>query len=83
MLRVQCLVLDVSGSMRNTLGVVKEGARAFVKTASPDDEFLLLTVSTRPAAISEFTTDTETLEESIALTRPGGSRRSSIRSISA
>ena len=66
------LVLDVSGSMRNTLGVVKEGARAFVKTASPDDEFLLLTVSTQPAAISEFTTDTETLEESIALTRPGG-----------
>ena len=76
------LVLDVSGSMQSTLGVVKESARAFVRTAGQDDEFLLLTVSTQPAAaISEFTTDTETLEEGIALARPGGSRRWSIRSI--
>ena len=66
------LVLDVSGSMQSTLGVVKESALAFVRTASQDDEFLLLTVSTRPAAISEFTTDTETLQEGIAVARPGG-----------
>jgi Ca-activated chloride channel family protein len=66
------LVLDVSGSMQNTLGVVKDGARAFVKAAGPDDEFLLLTVSTTPTAGSEFTTDTADVEESIARTRPGG-----------
>jgi Ca-activated chloride channel family protein len=66
------LVLDASGSMQNTLGVVKQSARAFVRTANPEDEFLLLTVSTLPETVSGFTTDTADLEENIALTRPGG-----------
>ena len=66
------LVLDVSGSMRGALGIVKDSAQAFVKTANEDDEFLLLTVSSQPAAVSEFTTDPETIEEGIAATRPGG-----------
>jgi Ca-activated chloride channel family protein len=66
------LVLDASGSMQSTLGVVKEGAQAFIRTANPDDEFLMLTVSTLPETSSPFTTDTAELEENIALTRPGG-----------
>ncbi len=66
------LVLDASGSMETTLGIVKDSAQAFVKTANQDDEFLLLTVSTLPAAGSGFTTDTAELEEDIAITRPGG-----------
>src|SRR5580658_3131872 len=36
------LVLDVSGSMQSTLGVVKDSAITFVKTANERDEFLLL-----------------------------------------
>jgi Ca-activated chloride channel family protein len=66
------LVLDISGSMQTTLGAVKDSARAFVRTANQDDEFLLLTVSTLPAASPEFTTDAAFVEESIASTRPGG-----------
>ncbi len=66
------LVLDISGSMQSTLGVVKESAQTFVRTANREDEFLLLTVSTLPAASPEFTTDTASLEENIAFTRPGG-----------
>jgi Ca-activated chloride channel family protein len=66
------LVLDISGSMQRTLGVVKESAQAFIRTANPEDEFLLLTVSTQPAAGPEFTTDTAALGESIAFARPGG-----------
>jgi len=66
------LVLDASGSMQSTLGVVKESAQAFVRTANMDDEFLLLTVSTQPEVSSEFTTDLAALQENIALTRPGG-----------
>jgi Ca-activated chloride channel family protein len=66
------LVLDVSGSMQTTLGAVRQSARSFVRTANKDDEFLLLTVSTRPATVSEFTTDTDALEENIAVSRPGG-----------
>jgi Ca-activated chloride channel family protein len=65
------MVLDISGSMRQSLAVAKEGASAFFKTANPDDEFLLLTVSTLPAS-SGFTTDTAALAENIAYTRPGG-----------
>jgi VWFA-related protein len=66
------LVLDVSGSMRTTLGTVKESARTFVRMAGTKDEFLLLTVSTQPEAISGFTTDTEAVDEGIARARPGG-----------
>jgi Ca-activated chloride channel family protein len=66
------LVLDVSGSMQSTLAGVKQSARAFVRTANTGDEFLLLTVSTRPAADPAFTTESEDLEENIAAARPGG-----------
>lgn len=66
------LVLDISGSMQQSLSGTKEMAQAFFGTANPDDEFLLLTVSTQPAAISGFTTDTATLEESIGFTKSGG-----------
>jgi len=66
------LVLDVSGSMQSTLGSAKQSARAFVRTANTDDEFLLLTVSTQPSSDSQFTTDSEDVEENIAATRPGG-----------
>jgi Ca-activated chloride channel homolog len=66
------LVLDVSGSMRSTLDVVKKSARAFVREANTDDEFILLTVSTQPSTESVFTSDSEDVEENIASTRPGG-----------
>jgi len=66
------LVLDVSGSMQQTLSGAKEIAQAFLGSANPDDEFLLLTVSTQPAAMPAFTTDTAALEESIGFAKPGG-----------
>src|ERR1700733_11683140 len=61
------LVLDISGSMQSTLGVVKDSAQTFVRNANQEDEFLLLTVSTLPAAGIEFTSDAGAVEESIAL----------------
>lgn len=66
------LVLDVSGSMRNAIGIAKEVAHAFVNTANPQDEFLFLTVATQPDTISGFTTDIKSLEQEIDLTRSGG-----------
>jgi Ca-activated chloride channel family protein len=66
------LVLDISGSMQKTLSDAKEIAQAFFETANLDDEFLLLTVSTQPAAMPGFTTDTAAVEESIGFTKPGG-----------
>jgi Ca-activated chloride channel family protein len=66
------MVLDVSGSMRNALDTAKGVAHSFLKTANPEDEFLLLTVSTQPDTISGFTTDIADLEENIGRTSPGG-----------
>ncbi len=65
-------MLDVSGSMQRALSTVKDGVRAFVRTANSEDEFLLLTVSTLPSADQAFTSDTQSVEASIAATRPGG-----------
>ena len=66
------LVLDISGSMESTLRQTKDIAHAFFEASNPDDEFLLLTVSTEPAATARFTTDTAALEESIAFAPTGG-----------
>src|SRR4030088_3146157 len=66
------LVLDISGSMRNTLSDAKGVVQAFFRTANPDDEFLLLTVSTQPAAPPRFTTEIAALEKTIEFTKPGG-----------
>ena len=66
------VVLDISGSMRHILGPAKNIAHAFFGTANPEDEFLLLTVSSRPEALSGFTSDTTALEKIIEFTRPGG-----------
>jgi len=66
------LVLDISGSMRGTLGTAKGVAQSFFQTVNPEDEFLLLTVSTEPVAVSGFTTDARELEKRIERTGPGG-----------
>ena len=65
-------MLDISGSMQQTLSAAKDIAQAFFEAANPDDEFLLLTVSTQPAATPGFTTDTAALEDTIGFTKPGG-----------
>ena len=66
------LVLDISGSMRQSLSGTKEVAEALFGAANQDDEFQLLTVSTQPAATTGFTSDTAALEQSIRLAQPGG-----------
>ncbi len=66
------LVLDISGSMRKTLGSAKAVAHSFFESANPEDEFLLLTVSSEPAEIPGFTTDIAALEENVEAAQPGG-----------
>jgi Ca-activated chloride channel homolog len=66
------LVLDVSGSMRNTLGSAKGVIQSFFQTANAEDEFLLLTVSTQPESVSGFTNDVADLEDSVERASPGG-----------
>jgi Ca-activated chloride channel family protein len=66
------LLLDVSGSMRGTLNVSKDVVHAFLAESNPQDEFSLLGVSTRPEAISNFTTDLAVLEQSVQFSQAGG-----------
>ena len=66
------LVLDISGSMRDSLDAAKGVAHSFLETANSEDEFLLLTVSTQPDTISTFTPNTADLEDSIGRASPGG-----------
>jgi len=66
------IVLDVSGSMQKALVAAKGMLKVFFTTSNPGDDYLLLTVSTQPAAIPKFTTDLAALTESIDFTRPGG-----------
>lgn len=66
------LVLDISGSMRYALGTAKNVAQAFLETANPEDEFLMLTVSSVPDAAPAFTTDTDVLQQQIRAVRSGG-----------
>jgi Ca-activated chloride channel homolog len=66
------LIMDISGSMRQTAGAMKEVGHAFLSAANPQDEFLLLTVSTEPEAVSSFTADTAALERSIESAKTGG-----------
>jgi Ca-activated chloride channel family protein len=66
------LVLDVSGSMRNTLNDFKEVIHGLLDAANPEDEFSLFTVSSTPAHLSGFTTDGASMESSVQWARAGG-----------
>jgi Ca-activated chloride channel homolog len=66
------VILDVSGSMRNTLSLAQDVTHAFFKAANPQDEFFLMTVSSKPDAVSGFTTDIATLEKSVQNSRSSG-----------
>jgi Ca-activated chloride channel family protein len=75
------LILDLSGSMRNALKPAKEALIEFLGAANPQDEFLLLGITTRPIIypigtfqdVEDFTSDTATIQNSIQLAPPGGS----------
>jgi Ca-activated chloride channel homolog len=66
------VILDISGSMRNLLGAAKQIAHSFLSTANPQDEFLLLTVSTEPEAVAGFSKDIGELEKAVDVTKTGG-----------
>ena len=67
------LIFDISGSMRDRLNLAKTALRAFVEDSNPEDEAFLLTVSSRPEAYSDFTSDLEALASAAQFTRAGGS----------
>jgi Ca-activated chloride channel homolog len=58
--------------MRYALATTKRIAEVFLKASNPEDEFLMLTVSSVPDGDSKFTTETEALAQNVQATAPGG-----------
>ena len=66
------VILDLSGSMRHKLKMAAAAVRAFFDSANADDEAFVLSVSTRPQDVSDFTSDFGLLQNRLLHTKPGG-----------
>ena len=66
------VVLDLSGSMKATLGPAKESLRALLRDANPADEAFLNAVSTRPRPFSTFTRNFDDLLNRIVFEKADG-----------
>jgi Ca-activated chloride channel family protein len=66
------IVLDLSGSMKGSLGEAKESLRALMKDANSADEAFLNAVSTRPRAYSGFTENFDEVLSRVAFESAGG-----------
>lgn len=67
------LVLDVSGSMAETLARAKSALVAFLEGFEPDDEALLMAVSDRPLPLHGFSRDAGSMVNAALLSKAGGS----------
>jgi len=67
------IVLDLSGSMKRSLGAAKQALRALLEDANPGDEAFLNAVSTRPRAYSGFTRDFDEILHRVAFENAAGS----------
>lgn len=65
-------LFDASGSMRTKMKKSAEAAAAFFRTANLEDEFFLIQFNDKARLVEPFTTDSNTLYEQIARTRPNG-----------
>ncbi len=66
------VVLDLSGSMKQVLGMAKDSLRALMQDANPADEVFLNAVSTRPRTHSGFTRDFDEILRRVALEKAKG-----------
>lgn len=66
------IVLDVSGSTRNTLNLEKVAMHAFLEASNPEDDFFLVTVSSNPRAVTGFVGDTRKIDDSARLVSAAG-----------
>ena len=67
------LVLDVSGSMNDTLSLGKAAVHAFLAASNPEDEFFLATVSSDPKVLTRPLSDVTEIEDLVRHQYAGGS----------
>jgi Ca-activated chloride channel homolog len=66
------ILLDVSGSMENTISVAQQAALKFLQMGNREDEFFLIEFSDRPKVSSDFTTNVGRLERQLIATYADG-----------
>src|SRR5205823_12507840 len=59
------LLLDLSGSTADKIGLIRKSAKRFVDAARPEDRIAILTFSADIQVISKLTSDREALRKSI------------------
>ena len=59
------LLLDLSGSTANKIGLIRKSARRFIDAARPEDRIAILTFTADVQIISKLTSDREALKKSI------------------
>ncbi len=66
------LVLDYSASMKNKIEYEQEAVKQFFIHANPDDEYFIITVSSKPKLIASSTQSIGTIEERLGTTKAQG-----------
>jgi Ca-activated chloride channel family protein len=67
------IVLDTSGSMKPLIRAAEDVVSSFLRTSNPDDEFFLVTVSSRPEIKTGITDDPDALKAAVRSSVAGGS----------
>ncbi len=66
------LVLDFSDSMKNKIEYERQAVREFFTYANPQDEYFVITVSSKPKLVAASSQSIGTIEERLATTKPDG-----------
>jgi Ca-activated chloride channel homolog len=66
------LILDYSASMKNKIEYESEAMKQFFIYANPDDEYFIITVSSKPKLVASSAQSIGTIEERLASTKPQG-----------
>ena len=59
------IILDASGSMKESISAARDAAVTFLKVGGPEDEYFLVEFSSRAVVSEEFTTDISKLQSKI------------------
>lgn len=66
------LLLDISGSMANRIGVLREAVHQFFIHANPLDDYTVVTVSSRPEVLIRATRSIEDVRAILEIVKPAG-----------
>jgi len=66
------LLVDLSGSMKNKVEAVREAVDQFFSNANPEDDYFVVTFSSRPQLLADTTRSSETIQAKLANIEPKG-----------